>query len=209
MEVLSHSLGIIKYNIKLCFGLNYIAAFLFAASAFFFFDLKYMSMNDVSQIGELFLSITGIIMLPSIIHIEESENANEAVFTKRTPYYLTIALRMLITFATLALVLFIIIFYCKINSGSFDLLKVWSGIYISALYLGIAGITAVNITKELVPGYLVSLGYFAFEFFTHGKYTSAFYAFSLVNNDYSPKLRILAIIIILISINLILVKKRS
>lgn len=209
MEGFMDSLRIVKYNIKISLSLNIAVALLLCALTPFFFSLPYASSREMAQIGELYLSTAGIILFTYLSNLEERENVQEIVYIKRLPHLWIFFLRLFMVMALALILVLFITSYAKVQNGSFDLIRTTAGIWISATFFGIIGLTVSNFTKDQKSGYLAAFGYYMFEFFTRGKYTSDFYVFSLLNGSFSEKYRILALIGLGIAANCVLVRRRS
>jgi hypothetical protein len=202
-------LSVIKYNIKILFGLNLLAAIALVVLTPFFFSLKLLSPIEMAKVGELYLSIVGILLFPFLINIEERDNVYELIIIKRTPHVYIFILRLII-FTLITLLMFQgIASLAEFQGSSFITFEFTSGVGISALFLGMIGITVVNLTNELSAGYLSSFAYFVFEWFTKGKYTKDFYLQSLLIGSFNEKYNILALSIVLVIVNLIIINKKS
>jgi hypothetical protein len=99
--------------------------------------------------------------------------------------------------------------YAKFNDGQFFIWNLAGGVWTSAVFLGLIGLTAANLTGNITAGYLLSFAYYGFEMFTKGKYTKGVYLFSLSNNSFHEKYILLLIIIFLCAFNIVYVLKKS
>jgi hypothetical protein len=194
------------YNVKIIFGLKLAASVGICILAITIFDLSYLTFDDISQIGELFLSVLGIILLPGLGNLEGKTYTGEIVYTKARSYLFIFWLRIILTAGAIFLLIFGVVLYARLNHGSFGLMTITCGVFISALYLGTIGFTVANLQREPAAGYTLAFGYFIFEYFTRGKYTSHIYVFSLLNKDFNSKYVILIVILILLVINYSYVK---
>lgn len=208
MEAFRSFLKIAGYNAKIIFGWNLAAAIGICILSALLFDLHYLAFNDIAQIGELYLSILGILLLPGLGKIEEKTNSCEIIYGKMRSYLPIWILRFILSSVVVFSLIAGVILYARMNHGDFDFFAVTGGVFISALYLGLTGLTASNLQQEPSVGYIVSFGYYMFEYFSRGRYTSAFYVFSLLSHDYRPKYVLLAISSLLLLLNVIFLKYR-
>lgn len=165
--------------------------------------------REIAVIGEMYLSIMGIILFTSIGDIEDRDNIKETVFTKKTPYVYIFILRILILVVSTFLLITMITMYAWHNGGSFSIWRITIGIWISAVFLGFLGLTIANVTGNITSGYLAAFAYYLFEFVTKGKYSKGFYLFSLLNDSLNEKYRILIIIVVILGINIAFIQRKS
>lgn len=205
---ISTCLNIFKYNIKILFSLNVIIAGVMILLTPVIFSLKLLDYMNIATVGELYLSIIGIILIPYMINIESKTNMVEIVYSKRTSQWKIILIRTFIMMIFMFLCILGIMCLAKVKGSSFNLWKVTLGIWISANFLGMIGFTVVNITNNLSMGYLVSFAYYFIEFFTKGKYTKKLYLFSLTRGGFEKgKYLILLITLIIFIVNLAFINK--
>jgi hypothetical protein len=200
---------IVKYNFRICFGLSTFLVILLCALSQALFNFNSMSTLTVADMGEIYLSVIGILLFTQLGRLEERNNVNEIAYLKRIPHIRIFALRLVMALLISFVCVFTVISIAKMRSGSFDFWEFTVGIWISTVYFGMIGLTLVNITGELAAGFIAAFGYYVFELFTRGSYTGDFYVFSLLNNSFNEKYRILIVIIVVMIGNLMLVKKKS
>lgn len=196
------------YNAKIIFGWNLAAAAGICILAFIIFDLNYLVFNDIAQIGELFLSTLGIMLFPGLGSIEGRTNSSEIIYVKMRSHLFIFLLRIILAAVLLFFLILGVVLFARLNNGSFDCTIVTCGVFISALYLGMIGLTVTNLQREPAPGYIAAFGYFMFEYFSRGKYTSRFYIFGLLNHDFNSKYAILFVSLLLLVINYTYIKYR-
>lgn len=208
MDTFRNFLKTAVYNVKIIFGWNLAAAIGFCLLCPVLFDVHYMAFNDIAQVGELYLSVTGILLLPGLGKTEEKARSSEIIYCRAFPYLKTWLLRVGLSAVVVFLLISAVMFYASVNHGSFDFFTVTGGAFVTAMYLGLVGLTVSTLQRELSAGYIVSFGYFMFEYFTRGRYTSRFYLFSLLNNDLKPKYILLAVSVLLLLLNAVRLKYR-
>jgi hypothetical protein len=198
----------IKYNIKILFGINIVAAIIFVAATPVFYSLSLLDAKEIARLGELYLSIIGIILFTYLPGLEEANNTKELVYAKTRSVISTFAIRFLLICILTLLLILAMAMIIQFNGGNFNLMQFTFGITVTAVFLGVIGLTIANYTNEASAGYLVAFAYFIFEWITRGKYTGDFYLNSLLNFSFAEKYRLLAIAIGLILINIMKLCKR-
>lgn len=209
MAYLQRMIRIIHYNVKITCNLNLAAALVLTLITPIFFSLRMLSFNDIAVIGEYYLSITGIILFSYIGDIDKRDKTEEILYWRKTPHILMFITRILIMMSVTFVLVISIIIYAKFNNGDFDILKLAGGVWVSAVFLGLIGLTVANLTGNITSGYLISFAYYGFELFTRGKYTGKIYLFSLTNSSFNEKYMLLLIILILCAVNIVYVYKKS
>lgn len=200
---------LIHYNSRIALGHGLLAAVVFVAAMPVIFSIKILEYKEVVIIGELYLSILGIILFPGLAEIEDRDNIKEVVYTRKTPHYYIFIIRLLLVSFVIISLLAVMALVIKLNGGIFPFHKVVLGTFITSVFLGLIGLTISCISKNIASGYLVAFAYYLFEFVTRGKYTEDFYLFSLLKNSISEKYMLLTLIAAMLTINIVYVWKKS
>lgn len=79
MEFLKNIKKVIYYNIKISCSVNFLAAIALIALVPFIFSLRMLGTREIAVIGEMYLSIIGIILFTYIVDIEERDNLKECI----------------------------------------------------------------------------------------------------------------------------------
>jgi hypothetical protein len=174
-----------------------------------FFDLRMAAYQEIAQVGEMYLSIIGIVLLTYLGGIEEGYNVKELVYVRSTPFVLQFLIKLGLVVLTIFFLQLSIFVTCVLQGGKFDIAQISLGTWITSLFLGMLGLTVSNIINDVKSGYLIAFSYYIFEFFTKGKYTNGIYLFSLLNGSFGEKYYLLALIILFIIINCLIIWKRS
>lgn len=95
----------IKYNLKIILSFNILAAVVFALLTPVIFSLRLLDSMAISKIAELYLSITGIILIPYLASIEDRNNIKEVIYSRKASHALTTGIRL----SAVMLLMFIII----------------------------------------------------------------------------------------------------
>lgn len=191
-----------RHNFKIIAGYNLVAAAGLLVLIPLLFSFRYIDYKGMAYVGEYFLSISGILLITHIGNIEEGYGIEDVVYSKVTPHVFTFITRLVISFWLTFAAVGIVAVAARMSGGMFPVWKIWAGVFITSLFLGIVGMTVATIVKNLVSGYLAAFGYFLFELFTGGKYTGEFYLLSLLKDSFVAKYRILLLTAILLIFNI-------
>ncbi|QOR35314.1 hypothetical protein IMX26_00280 [Clostridium sp. 'deep sea'] len=209
MVNVKYYLAVIKYNIKIIFNHNILASIFIVLISPLLFNFEQLNYKDIAIIGEIYLVIIGILLLPYLTGIEYINNICEITRSKVLNNSVIYILRLLVTIVILIILILIPIALAYNHSGSFPLIEIWLGISISALYFGLVGLTITNIFSNTIAGYFVAFSYYMFELFTRGKFTGKLYALSLLKTSFAEKYYLLAFCVVLLCVNYFIVKKRN
>lgn len=205
----NYLINIIKYNIKIIFNINILTAVAMVLISPLLFNYEQLNYGDIAIIGEMYLVLLGILLIPHLTNIESivgiSSITTSKAFKQSTIYVFRICINIIVI---LALVL-VTTTFAVVQKSTFPLIEIWLGISISALYFGLVGLTITNIFSNTIAGYLVAFSYYMFELFTKGKFTGNLYALSLLKTSFAEKYYLLAICVVLLCINYFIVKKRN
>lgn len=167
--------------------------------------------NVMAKIGELFVSLLGIILIPGLVFIEEGSGIKETVYSKAVSPVIPSVIRLIYSVIILIIAIVAFVWIAIVQGSTFDELSVIAGVFISALILGALGYIIGSFTRNIALSYLTPFGYYGFEFLSKGKYTKDFYLFSLQRGYFAEeKWALFSIAIIFIAISLIyLGRKRA
>ncbi|MFW6265086.1 MAG: hypothetical protein ACOC3B_03175 [Bacillota bacterium] len=206
---MNSALGIIKYNYKIILRTNLLIAIVYALILPFVVNFKLLTQLEVSRISELFISLIGIIILTSLIEVDYEGNIAEIISAKLKHKGTVFTYRLFIALAAMLILISLLYSYMIINDGNFHLLTTLAGTMITGLYLGMLGITAANLSRNLIVGYLISFTYYLVEFSTRGRYTGNFYLFGLETSNFTSKYYLLAFVVLMFIVNIVVLRKRS
>ncbi len=171
--------GMLWYNIRLLPKINIIMCILAICAIQIFFSLKMVDFRVMANIGELFVSLLGIMLIPGLAFIEESSGIRETIYSKAVSPVIPSLIRLLYSVLLLLLGAVIFVVIAVIQGSVFDGLPIIAGVFISALILGASGYIVGCFTGNIALAYLMPFAYYGFEFLSKGKYTKEFYLFSL------------------------------
>ncbi|WMJ79355.1 hypothetical protein RBU49_10685 [Clostridium sp. MB40-C1] len=202
--------NVLKYNLKIMFNLNFISALVFAMLIPVITSLKLLDYKAIASIGEGYLSIIGIILVPFLANIENKNNIKEVIYIKKTSYMKTVLSRIVIIMIFMLLIIMSVMMLARAEGSVFKFWEITCGTWISAAFLGMIGFTVANLIDNISAAYLISFGYYIVEYMSKGKYTKDLYLFSLTKGSFSKgKYILLFILFIMIIFNLIIIKRKS
>lgn len=200
---------LVLYNVKIVFRTNFLVSLIMVIGTPFIFNVESLNYIEMAKIGEYYICLVGIFMFTYVASLEERHYCEDIICSKKTPFSFVFLLRLfLLLIATFAQIL-MILYYCKTLGGTFPFWEVSIGLLISAVYIGVIGITVGNFAKDATPGYLLAFSYFLLEFITKGKYTGSLYLHSLVNESFRQKYNLSVLVLILVIINIIYISQRK
>ncbi|KNY28910.1 hypothetical protein [Pseudobacteroides cellulosolvens] len=171
--------GMLWYNFRLLPKINILMCILAICAVQIFFSLKMVDFRVMANIGELFVSLLGIMLIPGLAFIEESSGIKETVYSKAVSPVIPSLIRLLYSVFLLLSGTVIFVAVAVIQGSVFDELSIIAGVFISALILGASGYIVGCFTGNIALAYLIPFAYYGFEFLSKGKYTKDFYLFSL------------------------------
>lgn len=202
MGKVKNTCKLIMYNIKILFGANYFVALGLLLVIFSAFNLKYLPYGEVANIGEHFFAFWGIILLTYVIAVEQNYNISESIYLQKISFWKIYLLRLLINTVIIFGLIFVVLMVAKFQQCDFVFLEMLIGTWMTAMYLGIIGVTVNTISGQHILGYLVAITYYFIELYYEGKILEKLYIFSLTQNSFDQKYILLLISVFLILINL-------
>lgn len=200
---LERALHNIRYNIKLILGINILVVISYFCLVPILFNIRYLSQIEIAQIGEMYLSIAGIILFPVICEAELSSNINDILRSKKTHSLYSFLIRLIFVIIISFIIISSYLFIVRYFGGIYNYKLIFIGLIISFVYLGSISLTIYHVFSNKIIGYMSGFIYYLVEFFTKGTYTKDFYLFSLTKGSMSEKYNILTIIVILIVLNIV------
>ncbi|MBU5436446.1 hypothetical protein KQI42_00415 [Tissierella sp. MSJ-40] len=201
-KVFYNNIRIVSFNI-IALALVYIGAI------YLMVDKISLSEDGVIFIGEQLLSPLGIAIFVRIALIEHEYGVDEIVYSKIYSYWKTVLYRIVIISIQLLLVLVIAFIPLKFIGVDFKIVTILFGSYVTSFYLGTIGMISAYITKQISVGVLIPFLYYFFEMFSKGRFTKSFYLFGMMKENYTSKIKLFFIAIILIGLCLWIIEKES
>lgn len=194
----------LNYNFKILFRKNLLAGLVYGLLVPFIFNLAHPVM-----ISEIYLAPVGIIFLTMLTEIDKEDGMNEFILAREKGVESNFFTRYLIGITITAAVIIWFLSFLSVEGIDVNNIRVLTGTLITGIFLGTVGLTAANILRNYVAGYIISFSYFLFDFMTGGEYTGRLYLFSLSEGNFNPKYYLLVLIVVLLVINILLFKFRK
>lgn len=177
---------IIAYNLKYHFTPHAILAVLLLLITPLLFGIKNLDAAAVSAVLELFISLLGTVLLTPVFMPESKAEIEDTVASKYVSSLFVAGLRIICGICALAI--FISAFSFILYGGNCDIsVKMSAGCFVSALFLGAAGVLAYAAADNIAAAYMVSLMIYGINF-AGGKKLGSFYLFSMLSGEYKPKI---------------------
>lgn len=138
---------------------------------------------------EIFISLTGIVLLTSIFQPEQDSYIDEITASKYISNIYVYIIRIVYSLVALVALISIFSLYMKL-SGSDVTLLLWLGAIATAMFLGSIGLFTASISGNIAVSYMVPVIYYALNF--GGNQLGNFYLFSMMRGDYEPKIWLFA-----------------
>ncbi|MCR5600769.1 MAG: hypothetical protein K6G33_08535 [Ruminococcus sp.] len=192
---------------------NFIIHYLIAAAVVFtapvFFSYAELNERQAAQPLEVIISLIGCILLTPIFMPEQNESIRDVIRSKKTAYYFICLIRLILSFAVLAVLIGCSVLYMK-HCDSKVTFRLFSGTLSSAVLLGAIGFFAAGVADNVIIGYMASLFYYMINFTLKEK-MGVFYLFSMMQGSFEEKKWLIMLSLVLISITfgyLKLIKKQ-
>lgn len=199
--------GMLWYNLRLIPKINLIVAAASIVIIQVFFSLRMVDFRVMANIGEIFVSLLGIILIPGLAFIEDSSGLRETIYSKAVTPVIPAVIRLFYTVIILLLGVATFVGIAVLQGSVFDELSIIAGVFISAFIMGATGYSIGIFTGNIALSYLVPFAYYCFEFLSKGRYTKEFYLFSLQRGYLAEeKWVLLAIGVLFVAISLAMFK---
>lgn len=176
-----------KVNLKHHLSRHVLITAAFLALSPFLISVKNLEGPQAAQGLEMYAALIGIILLVPVFWPDQDKNIRDLTASKYTPALKVQLVRFLESFAFLAIFLVLFVLYMKAGGSHFPAVKMYFGTLAEAVFLGGLGIAAYGLSDNIIIGYMLPMVYYAGNF-SGDKYFGKFYLFSMMQNQYEPKL---------------------
>ena len=168
-------------------------------------------MNEIysAECLEQSVILIGILLIVPLHAAEHEAVIRDVVFTRKIPQWMVLLIRMITAIVMLVFLTGIFAEIMIVKNCTFPYMSYVVGTVISELALGSVGFFAAVLSNSVIAGYLVSIGYFLFNYLGNISDTNIFYLFSIRTGDFITKVWLFGISVLLITITLIYVKKKK
>lgn len=201
--------GILKVNFRLSIQNNLLRAVLYLLIVPVLRSIKNLNEVYSAECLEQSVILIGILLIVPLHAAEQEAAIREAVYTRKVPQWMILFIRLMMAVLMLVFLTGIFAEIMIMKNCTFSYVSYVSGTVISELALGSTGFFAAVLSNSVIAGYLVSTGYYLFNYLGNISGMNAFYLFSMRAGNFQAKGWLLGSSILLITITLTYVKKKE
>lgn len=179
-----------KMNIKHNSWYHIVLAVLVLALTPVLFGTSALEAREAAVPLEMFVALTGIILLTPVFRPEQNREIEELVSSKYTGPIVVFVIRTLYSAAALALLILIFGVYMRASECEVSA-ALLSGTFADAVFLGGLGMLTAALTENTAAAYMMPVAYYAL-CFGGGERLGKFWLFSMTHGDYTGKTSMLA-----------------
>lgn len=199
--------GILKANFRLSIRNNLSLAILYLLTIPVLRSIENLNEIYSAECLEQSVILIGILLIVPLHAAEHEAAIRDVVFTRKIPQWTVLLIRMITAIVMLVFLTGIFAEIMIVKKCTFPYMSYVVGTVISELALGSVGFFAAVLSNSVIAGYLMSIGYFLFNYLGNISDTNIFCLFSMRTGDFITKVWLLGISVLLITITLIYVKK--
>lgn len=178
----------LRHNFAPYFALCVLMLFL----APFFFGTANMDAKAAAVPLEMFVSLTGIVLLVPVFLPEQSEEIRGAVEAKATDQILVDAVRVGISLLAMLALAAAFVLYLKGNGCEVNVPAAIFGTFSGGLFLGALGLLACGLSNSATVGYMFPMVYYMLNLFLGSKSFGRLYLFSMESGSMAEKYALFA-----------------
>ena len=201
--------GILKVNFRLSIRNNLSIAILYLLIIPVLRSIENLNEIYSAECLEQSVILIGILLIVPLHAAEHEAVIRDVVFTRKIPQWMVLLIRMLTAIVMLVFLTGIFAEIMIVKNCTFPYMSYVVGTVISELALGSVGFFAAVLSNSVIAGYLVSIGYFLFNYLGNISDTNIFCLFSMRTGDFITKVWLFGISVLWITITLIYVKKKK
>jgi hypothetical protein len=201
--------GILKANFRLSIRNNLSLAILYLLIIPVLRSIENLNEIYSAECLEQSVILIGILLIVPLHAAEQEAVIWDVVFTRKIPQWMVLLIRMITAIVMLVFLTGIFAEIMIVKNCTFPYISYVVGTVISELALGSVGFFAAVLCNSVIVGYLVSIGYFLFNYLGNISDTNIFCLFSMRTGDFITKVWLFGISVLLITITLIYVKKKK
>ena len=201
--------GILKANFRLSIRNNLSLAILYLLIIPVLRSIENLNEIYSAECLEQSVILIGILLIVPLHAAEQEAVIWDVVFTRKIPQWMVLLIRMITAIVMLVFLTGIFAEIMIVKNCTFPYISYVVGTVISELALGSVGFFAAVLSNSVIAGYLVSIGYFLFNYLGNISDTNIFFFFFMRTGDFITKVWLFGISVLLITITLIYVKKKK
>lgn len=141
--------------------------------------------------------LIGIILIVPLAAAEQSKSIQEILYTKKMLQWIILLIRLILAFIMLIIMIGVFAEIMVLNHCTFPYGPYVIGTMISAIALGSVGFLISVFTNSVVIGYLVSIGYYMFNFLGYISNESVFCLFAMETGANITKILLSTLLIVI------------
>lgn len=208
-NIYGKTLGNIKVSFRLSIQNNLLLAVLYLLIVPVLRVIENLNEVYSAECLEQSVIFVGILLIAPLHAAEQGAAIREVVFTRKIPQWMILLIRTIMAIIILVFLTGIFAGIMIMKNCTFSYMSYVIGTVISKLALGSVGCFTAVLSDSVIAGYLVSIGYFLFNYLGYISDTNVFWLFSMGTGDFKTKIWLLGISILLITITLTYVKKKK
>ena len=204
--------GILKANFRLSIRNNLSLAILYLLIIPVLRSIENLNEIYSAECLEQSVILIGILLIVPLHAAEHEAVIRDVVFTRKIPQWMVLLIRMITAIVMLVFLTGIFAEIMIVKNCTFPYMSYVVGTVISELALGSVGFFAAVLSNSVIAGYLVSIGYFLFNYLGNISDTNIFFLFCLFSmrtGDFITKVWLFGISVLMITNTLIYVKKKK
>lgn len=201
--------GILKANFRLSIRNNLSLAILYLLIIPVLRSIENLNEIYSAECLEQSVMLIGILLIVPLHAAEHEAAIRDVVFTRKIPQWMVLLIRMITAIVMLVFLTGTFAEIMIVKNCTFPYMSYVVGTVISEMALGSVGFFAAVLSNSVIVGYLVSIGYFLFNYLGNISDTNIFCLFSMRTGDFITKVWLFGISVLWITITLIYVKKKK
>lgn len=201
--------GILKTNFCLSIQNNLLLATLYLLIVPVLRGIENLNEIYSAECLEQSVILIGILIIVPLYAAEQKAAIREVVFTRKIPQWIILFMRIIMAVILLVFLTGVFAGIMMMKNCTFPYMSYVLGTVASEIALGSIGFFTAVLSNSIIAGYLVSIGYFLFNYLGNIAGTNVFGLFSMGTGDFITKVWLFGISILLITITLIYVKKKK
>lgn len=167
-----------------------------------------LDMTRSAQCLEQSVILTGVFLIVPLHAPEQPKAIQEVVCTKKISYWKILLLRLMMAMLLLIMMTGLFAGIMMWKNCTFPFVPYVAGTVISAAALGSLGFAAAILSNSVIVGYLASVGYFLLNALGNIPDQSPFYLFSMEMGNYTTKIWLFGLSLLMIAVPLVCERKK-
>ena len=201
--------GILKANFRLSIRNNLSLAILYLLIIPVLRSIENLNEIYSAECLEQSVILIGILLIVPLHAAEHEAAIRDVVFTRKISQWIILFMRIIMAVILLVFLTGVFAGIMMMKNCTFPYMSYVLGTVVSEIALGSIGFFTAVLSSSVIAGYLVSIGYFLFNYLGNITGTNVFCLFSMGTGDFITKVWLFGISILLITITLIYVKKKK